>query len=68
MLSEKEVIELLEDKGFSDCKVYSHYTQNGEYYDAEEISADSQEKHPNYDLQYITPDEEIWNIFITRNA
>lgn len=68
MLSEKQVIGLLSEKGFSDCVVYSHYTADGEYYDSEEISADSDAKHPNYDIQYIAPDGAIWSICVTQNT
>lgn len=68
MLSEREVMEILSDRGFWDCPVYSHYTRDGEYYDNTEITADSDVKHPNYDLQYTTPNGDIWNIFIIKDT
>lgn len=68
MLSECEVVKLLSNRGFEECSIYTHYTRDGKYYSNTEISADSDVKHPNYDLQYITPNGNIWNIFIIKDT
>lgn len=64
MLSEAEVIQLLEDRGFTSYTITSNYSEDGEYYDDEEISADSSEIHPIYQGYVMTDDDEVWFVAI----
>lgn len=68
MLSEKQVSQLLKSKGFNECSIYAHYNIDGEYYEPTEISANSEEKHPNYYFQYTTPNEDIWSIYVINDV
>ncbi len=64
VLSEKEVIEELKYCGFKDVEVTAEYTINGEYLESDKISEESNEKHPVYTIQYITPNGDYWTINI----
>lgn len=64
LLSESEVFELLEERGFSDVTATTNYLKSGEYIMNKEISPDSSEKHPMYSMLFRTENGEIWSIII----
>ena len=64
MLSEAEVIQLLEDRGFTSYTITTSYSEDGEYYDDEEISSDSSAIHPMYQGYVMTDNDDVWFIVI----
>ncbi len=64
VLTENEVCKLFEKRGFTDIIITSNCTSDGEYYENEEISASSSEKHPIYVAYYVSSDDELWVINI----
>ena len=68
MMTEKEVYELMEKRGFKDFTVTTSYTANGEFIESKEISKSSSEKHPMYEAVYSFESGEIWSITIVNNS
>ncbi|NLT09616.1 MAG: hypothetical protein GXY08_08955 [Ruminococcus sp.] len=64
VFSEKEVIEFLAGRGFTDYPVTYDYNMDGTYTDEAEASADSDEKHPMYQTYFVAEDGSVWSIFI----
>lgn len=62
--TEEEVITILRERGFDQYPVESEYLLDGEYYDSESVSEDSDEKHPIYETYYVNEKEEIWIITV----
>lgn len=60
--SEKEVIEELEYRGFTDYPITAEYSFNGEFGDEVEISSESTDKHPVYQTYYINSSGIVWSI------
>ena len=67
-LSEKEAIQALSSRGFSDYPVTTEYTIKGEYIDKIEVSDSSNDKHPMYDSFYINSSGELWALMIIEDA
>lgn len=65
--NESAVLEILKNRGFSDCDVTTQYSIDGEYYQSKKISSDSTEKHPMYDIYYTSASGDIWIINIVRD-
>lgn len=66
--TEKEVIDLCEERGLNDYPITSEFLMNGNAYDEEEIGDIANEKHPLYQLFYISPKEMLWTIYITNGT
>ena len=66
--TEAELCENLAKRGFEDYPVTTEYSMDGEYFDATTISEESSEKHPIYQMYYITSNEEVWTIFIINGS
>ena len=64
ILSEKEVIRELEKRGFENIPVKTEYDMAGNYFEAKEISADSDEKHPSYSASWQAVNGDIWTIAV----
>jgi len=63
VLSEKEALQILESRGFTDCPVTTEFSYEGDYIGQKEIS-DSSEKHPVYDTYYTNSSGDLWTISI----
>lgn len=66
--TEKEVMDLCEERGLNDYPITSEFLMNGNAYDEEEIGDIANEKHPLYQLFYISPKEMLWTIYITNGT
>jgi len=64
VFSEKEVIEFLAERGFTEYPVTYDFNMDGTYTDEAEASADSDEKHPMYQTYFVGEDGSVWSIFI----
>ena len=63
-MAEKEVLDMLSERGFGNYPVQTNYFLDGEYHDAEEISQESSEKHPIYETYFVSADESVWSISV----
>lgn len=61
--TEEEVIQLLEERGFTDCEITTSYSFEGEYRGDAVISSSSSDKHPVYETYYLVGDE-LWVISV----
>ena len=61
-LSEKDVVEEFEARGFTQYPVTTGYSYDGKYSDPVKISGSSTAKHPIYETYYVTSKNEIWVI------
>ena len=66
--NESMVLEMLAKRGFSQVAVETEYDMDGEYSEAAEISADSDEKHPIYYTYYVNSREELWMIYVINGS
>lgn len=64
VLTESEAVASLEERGFWDMPITSEYNIEGVYHDEEEISADSDAKHPMYNTYYVSRNDEVWVISV----
>lgn len=62
--SEKDVTELLSDRGFETENIVTDFTMDGVYLDESEIEDSSTEKHPLYKMLYASESDILWNIYI----
>ncbi len=60
--TEKEVIEDLENRGFSETSVFTNYDMDGTFHEEIEIGDMPADKHPKYMAYYITENEEVWTL------
>lgn len=60
--TEKEVLEDLENRGFSDTSVFTDYDMDGTFHEEIEIGDMPADKHPKYMAYYITENEEVWTL------
>lgn len=67
VLTEKEVIKDIEKRGFTDFYVTTEYDMNGNYYEAEEIASEGNDKHPIYNAVCTTPSGDIWELSYVNN-
>ncbi|MBO4477091.1 MAG: hypothetical protein J5757_02055 [Lachnospiraceae bacterium] len=63
-LSEKDVVNELRERGFSDCSIMTCYSVDGSFIEAAEVSSGSSETHPIYDIYYVTSKNELWVITV----
>lgn len=66
ILTEKEAKDLLTARNFTDTATYD-YSESGEYIGDTDIS-DSDDKHPMYNLSYISSNDELWTIMIVNDS
>lgn len=64
LLTEKQVIDVLEERGFIDYPITYEYSIDGEYDYATEVSENSTDKHPMYMTYYMSEVGEVWTIFV----
>ena len=64
VLSEAEIKNVLEERGFVDYPIIYYYTMDGEFVDDTEISEDSTDKHPTYQTHYMSETGDIWSISV----
>ena len=62
-LSESAITESIQNRGFEEYQITTTYSMDGEFFLEKEVTGDSDEAHPSYDIIYITPDEHIWVIY-----
>ena len=62
--SESEVVDMLRERGFSDCMITTQNSLDGDYYEEKEISEKSSEKHPMYLAYYMTERGDLWVIHV----
>ena len=60
--TEKEVIEDLENRGFSETSVFTNYDMDGTFHEEIEIGDMPEDKHPKYMTYYVTENEEVWTL------
>lgn len=61
-LTEKDVMDEFEARGFTQYPVTTSYSYDGKYADPVKISSSSSDKHPIYETYYVTSKNEIWVI------
>lgn len=64
VMSEAEAIAFLKERGFEDLTVNYYNSMSGEMLGEKEAKADSNEKHPMYNANYITDKNEMWSLYI----
>lgn len=67
VLSEKEIVKFLKDRGFNDLKVEFDYDMNGNYIKEQTITNPTDTKHPCYNAYYISDTTGVWTIFIAQD-
>lgn len=68
ILSEKEAIELLNDRGFTNSAITWNFTEDGEYLEDTEAKTDSDTKHPTYSTFYIASTDDYWTVEIVNGC
>lgn len=63
-LSEEDVIDVLDDRGFNEFTISTDYSMDGMYYDPIEISDSSSDEHPMYETYYVNSSDEVWMIIV----
>ena len=63
-LSEKEVIQELQNRGFTDVSITTQYSIKGDVIETTEPSPNSSEKHPMYRALYSSKSGEMWSILV----
>ncbi len=64
VLTEKEAVALLKDRGFDDYEITFDFSIDGEYSDNTEAENDNAVKHPQYRTMYVTEKGDAWSIFV----
>ena len=60
--TEADAYDHFREKGFTEYSVTKEYSMDGDYADATDINADSDEKHPVYTTYYHSSADEFWTI------
>lgn len=68
VLTETEVIRLLEERGFIDYPVTYDFSMDGEYLDTLEAKDGSDEKHPMYETYFMCDNGDIWSIYVINGS
>lgn len=68
VITEKDLINMLMERGFDEYPVETNYSMDGEYYELKKISQDSSEKHPIYETYFVSSAESIWYIEIVNGS
>ena len=63
-MTEKQVVEFLQERGFTAYPITTEYDMEGNYSNAVEVSNSSTEKHPIYQTYYRSLTDEIWSIMV----
>lgn len=63
-LTEAEVLQLLEDRGFETLSLVTRYEIDGIHHDEQEVSAGSSNKHPTYEATYVSEDGDLWQLLL----
>ena len=63
-LSEKQVYELLTERGFTTYSIVTEYAMDGTYNGSCEISSDSTDHHPIYLTYYMSSTNEMWQLSV----
>lgn len=61
--TEKQIIEEIDDRGFENIDIYTDYGIDGEYLNGVKIDG-SNDKHPSYQMTYISANDELWTIIV----
>ena len=61
--TETQIIEEIEDRGFENIDIYTDYSIDGEYLNGMKID-ESNDKHPSYQMTYISSNNELWTIIV----
>ncbi len=61
--TEKDTVELFNERGFDASQVTSSYTIDGTYYSEEVIDETSTTYHPIYSLLYMSEDDYYWYVY-----
>ena len=64
VLTEGEVSEFFASRGFEQTSIITEYSMDGEYLNSTSISDSSATKHPMYQTQYVTTQNELWTLFV----
>ena len=64
VLTEAEVIGLLEERGFKDYPITTEYSMDGKYHDEAVVSNSSDIKHPIYETYYVSSRNDYWIISV----
>lgn len=64
LMSEEEVKDFLEGRGFFDAVITYEHSVNGDYLDETEISENSSVQHPMYQMLYLSAADEVWAIYV----
>ena len=70
MQTESQVIEFLQERGFEILEYYPinvDYTADGDFVEKEIITG-SDEKHPIYQMSYVSANDELWSIIIINGS
>ena len=59
--TEKEIKQSFMERGFT-SPITFEYDMNGEYSESEEVD-ENNEKHPMYEMQYVTEEQNVWMIY-----
>ena len=63
-LAEKDVVEALKARGFTQYAITTNYSYDGKYGDAAAVNGESASKHPKYETYYVTSKNELWVITV----
>lgn len=64
-LTESEVCDLFEERGFYYLDIKTSYDMDGNYSKEKSVSSYSSNEHPMYSTQYISPTGVVWTIYCT---
>lgn len=63
-LNEKDVVEELKKRGFTQYAITTNYSYDGKYGDSAEAADNSTAKHPKYETYYVTAKKKLWVITV----
>lgn len=64
LLSEKQAIRYFAERGFTEARITYDFSMDGVYVGENEVSNDSDEKHPYYFTLYVTGEGSVWGVYI----
>ena len=64
LMSESEAYALLNERGFIDLPITYTHSSDGQYVGKTEVSQNSQNKHPLYQTNYLSSDNNVWTVYI----
>ena len=68
VLTEREAVRLMEERGFTQYPVTWEYDMDGNYQDERMASAVSETKHPMYSSEYISETGDVWSLLIIEDS